>query len=390
MFDTITLTILPYVAMGAFVLATLLRLKGLSKATLAERLDGSRARFWGPVPLHVGVLLLFFGHIVALLLPVLLVDLNVDPLRVFILETVGLAAGWLAVFGLLVQLVSRATCAELRARTSVADVLAEAGLLLALTTGICATVGVPNGIVWSGHVLTPYLISLLSFAPDLDTVGTLPLVAKLHLFAGWLALGLLDLGRLLHLLLGGFAWLIGPVRLAAWRGTVGAMLLLGVVGCEPNNAGYQPTQPIAYSHALHAGVLKIPCQYCHYGAERGKHAGIPPASVCMNCHTQVLKDKPEVMKIKAALDSGKPIEWVRVHRVPDHVYFNHSAHIVGGVKCQTCHGPVQAMGRVEQKAPLSMGWCLSCHRTGGKGILGEDNGLARVDSHLTDCVTCHH
>ena len=390
MFDTITLTILPYVAIAAFVLASVLRMKAVGKAALAERLQGSNGRFWGPAPLHLGVLLLLLGHALVLLFPVALIDWNVDPIRVFILETIVLAAGWLALFGLVVQLISRITSDDLRNRTRVADVLAELGLILAVATGICVAVGVPSGTVWAGHVLTPYLVSVFSFAPDLDYVSTLPLVAKIHLFAGWLALGLLDLGRVLALLLGAFAWLIGPAKLAAWRGTVGAMLLLMVAGCEPNNAGYQPSQPIAYSHALHAGVLKIPCQYCHYGAERGKHAGIPPASVCMNCHTQVAKDKPEVMKIKAAMDSGKPIEWVRVHRVPDHVYFNHSAHVVGGVQCQTCHGPVQAMGRVEQSAPLSMGWCLSCHRTGGKGILGEDDALVRADSHLTDCVTCHH
>jgi len=173
---------------------------------------------------------------------------------------------------------------------------------------------------------------------------------------------------------------------------VGALLILvvGVAACEPNNQGYAPAQPIVYSHAVHAGELQIPCQYCHFGAERGRYAGIPPASVCMNCHKQVRTEHPEVQKIKAAIDSGTPIPWARVHWLPDHVYFNHSAHVVsGGIVCQTCHGPVEEMGRVEQWAPLTMGWCLSCHR----GNAPEDVQATAVSAQanrLTDCATCHH
>lgn len=175
--------------------------------------------------------------------------------------------------------------------------------------------------------------------------------------------------------------------------TLRAALLLALAwvaaACEPTQAGYQPKQPIAYSHALHAGVLQISCQYCHYGAERGRYAGIPPAQVCMNCHSQVGKDKPEVKKLLVAVEKGEPIKWVRIHRLPDHVYFNHSAHVVTGkLACQKCHDNVQAMGRLEHKAPLTMGWCLDCHRTGGKGPI--DEGHPRVNTHLTDCVTCHH
>ncbi len=388
MFDTFTLTILPYLAVVGFVLHTVLRRDNLGKAALADQLLTSRSRFWGTAPLHLGILLLFVGHALVLLFPVALIGWNVDPIRVFLLETVGLAAGWLVLFGLIATLISRVTCANLRKSTSLADVFAELGLLLAVATGICVAVDVPSGSLWAGHVVTPYLSSLLAFSPDVDTVANLPLVGRLHLLGGWVALFFLDLGRVVHLLAGAFTWAIGPARLAGWRASASVLTLLILVGCEPNNQGYQPTQPIAYSHAIHAGVLKIPCQYCHIGAERGKHAGIPPASVCMNCHSQAVKDSPEVAKIAAAVKSGKPIEWVRVHRVPDHVYFNHSAHLAGGLKCQDCHGPVQAMGRVKQWAPLTMGWCLGCHRTGGKGQ--ESDGLSRVDSHLTDCVTCHH
>jgi hypothetical protein len=144
-----------------------------------------------------------------------------------------------------------------------------------------------------------------------------------------------------------------------------ALCALAVLaGCETNNQGYEPRQPIAYSHATHAGGAQIECTYCHFQAERGRYAGIPPAQVCMNCHTQVLPDNVEVQKVKAAIDNNEPIQWVRVHRLPDHAYFNHSAHVVtGDIECQECHGPVESMGLVRQEEPLTMGWCLDCHRT---------------------------
>jgi hypothetical protein len=171
--------------------------------------------------------------------------------------------------------------------------------------------------------------------------------------------------------------------------TVVLLLLLGLAGCEPTNQGYAPDQPIKYSHAVHAGVLSIPCQYCHFGAEKGQFAGIPPSQVCMNCHKNMKSEDPEVLKLKEAHERGEAIKWVRVHLVPDHVYFNHAPHVREGVTCQECHGAVETMGRVEQFAPLTMGWCLDCHRTGGKPQTGEEE-LPRVDTYLTDCTTCHH
>ncbi len=164
-------------------------------------------------------------------------------------------------------------------------------------------------------------------------------------------------------------------------------IAFGWLGCEPTNQGYTPSQPIQYSHAVHAGAMKIDCQYCHFGAERGRHAGIPPASICMNCHTQVRKDHPEIQKVRAALETGEPIEWVRVHYLPDHVYFDHSVHVKSSVNCQECHGPVESMGVVEQWAPLTMGWCVSCHR---KKSTPRDSKEAVRASPLTDCGVCHH
>jgi mono/diheme cytochrome c family protein len=126
--------------------------------------------------------------------------------------------------------------------------------------------------------------------------------------------------------------------------------------------GYAPVQPIAYSHELHAGKYQIECTYCHTGAERGKSATIPASNVCMNCHNVIKKDSPEIQKIYAARASGKPIQWIRIHNVPDYAYFNHYQHYkIAGIKCQKCHGPIEKMKVVKQYAPLTMGWCIECH-----------------------------
>ena len=140
--------------------------------------------------------------------------------------------------------------------------------------------------------------------------------------------------------------------------------------------GYKPTQPIAFSHKIHAGQNGINCVYCHTSAEKGKTAGIPSLNVCMNCHTHVSEGPSgteEIAKIYAALDfdpttktygdNPTPIEWVRVHNLPDLAYFNHSQHVVvGKIECQECHGEVEEMGVAEQHSPLTMGWCVNCHR----------------------------
>ena len=165
----------------------------------------------------------------------------------------------------------------------------------------------------------------------------------------------------------------------------GAALALAFAACSGGvgtQVGYAPEQPIAYSHATHAGDRQMDCLYCHFGAEQSRHAGVPPASVCMGCHAQVLKDAPEVQKIAAAVAQGKPIAWVKVHRLPDHAWFSHAAHSSAGLKCQGCHGPVETMVRVEQVAPMTMGWCLDCHRLTGKSEMPV--------TPPSDCSACHH
>ncbi len=110
----------------------------------------------------------------------------------------------------------------------------------------------------------------------------------------------------------------------------------------------------------------------------------------MNCHKNVAQDHPEVKKVVAAIESGTPIAWTRVHWIPDHVYFNHSAHVNADIQCQTCHGQVQEMGRVTQWAPLTMGWCVNCHRANAPVDVLAEPGALRQSNRLTDCVTCHH
>ena len=146
--------------------------------------------------------------------------------------------------------------------------------------------------------------------------------------------------------------------------------------------GYQPEQPIAFSHKLHAGQYEIDCQYCHTGVEIAKSANIPSVNICMNCHSQVLPDSPEIQKLYAAQESGQPIEWVRIHNLPDLAYFNHSQHVsVGKIECQTCHGEIQEMEVVKQFAPLTMGWCIDCHRTTNVSTQGNGYYDKLVEMH---------
>jgi hypothetical protein len=141
-----------------------------------------------------------------------------------------------------------------------------------------------------------------------------------------------------------------------------------------SNVGYAPKQPVAFSHKLHAGTRKIPCLYCHSSAERSRHATVPAMNVCMNCHNVARTERPAIQQITALYQAGKPVEWVRVHRLPDYVYFSHRWHVAKGIACQTCHGQVQNMDVVQQVATLKMGFCISCHR---------QNAASQ------ECNTCH-
>lgn len=153
-----------------------------------------------------------------------------------------------------------------------------------------------------------------------------------------------------------------------------------------DQTGYSPAQPIEFSHKEHAKEYSIPCEYCHSSARKGPVAGIPAATTCMNCHSQIDKNEPEIRKIAAAVQTGEPIRWVRVHQMADFVRFNHSAHVTKGIACQTCHGPVETMSRIEVSRNMTMGWCVNCHR---RYNVHPPRGMTNVQASV-ECSTCHY
>lgn len=161
-----------------------------------------------------------------------------------------------------------------------------------------------------------------------------------------------------------WTWVLRPGIAAA---AVGGLIYSAVVvtfGFSPKatDVGYAPEQPVPYSHALHVGQLGIDCRYCHNTVEIAAHAAIPPTQTCMNCHSMIRKNSEKLTPVFTSYATGMPVEWIRVHDLPDYAYFNHSAHVRRGVGCVSCHGRVDTMEVVYQAEPLSMGWCLNCHR----------------------------
>ena len=142
---------------------------------------------------------------------------------------------------------------------------------------------------------------------------------------------------------------------------------------EAIRIGYQPDQPVPYSHALHAGELGIDCRYCHSTVERAAKAAMPPAAMCMNCHSTVKKDSEVLLPIREAFAENTPVEWTRVHDLPDYVYFNHEAHVNAAVGCESCHGRIDQMVKVYQAKPLTMEWCLDCHRNPAPNLRQPEN-----------------
>ena len=128
------------------------------------------------------------------------------------------------------------------------------------------------------------------------------------------------------------------------------------------DVGYQPTQPVDYSHRQHVGQLGMDCRYCHNWVEVSEHANVPPTQTCMNCHNQIQTQSPKLYQVRESWATGEPIEWVKVHHLPDYAHFNHATHVNNGVGCESCHGRIDQMEVVYQAEPLSMGWCLECHR----------------------------
>lgn len=175
------------------------------------------------------------------------------------------------------------------------------------------------------------------------------------------------------------------------------------------DVGYRPKQPIPYSHKLHAGDLGLDCRYCHSAVESSKHANVPPTQTCMNCHKVVKTESEKLAPLRASWESGVPVEWVRVHKTPEYAYFNHAPHLRAGVGCVSCHGRIDQMEEVAQAQPLSMGWCLDCHRNPTQALrpdsvritdmtwipgpdqakVAEDLIIKRNLNPPEDCSACH-
>lgn len=196
-----------------------------------------------------------------------------------------------------------------------------------------------------------------------------------------------------------------------------AVPTLLVLGFSPatTDVGYEPAQPVPFSHAQHAGELQIDCRYCHSTVEQTAFAAVPPTQTCMNCHATIKADSPNLQAVRDSYTQGTPLAWKKVHDLPDYTYFNHAVHVNRGVGCVTCHGHVDQMQVVRQDKPLSMAWCLDCHRNpsphlrpieevtnmaweqprdlaGADGTFGE-NLMKRYQisgpDYMTSCSTCH-
>ena len=149
-----------------------------------------------------------------------------------------------------------------------------------------------------------------------------------------------------------------------------------------HSGALSPTQPIAFSHKHHVSDDGIDCRYCHWSVEKSAFAGIPAAQVCMTCHSQIYRDAPMLEPVREAARTGIPLRWVRVHDLPDFVFFNHSIHIAKNIACDECHGRVEQMPRIERVSSLEMQWCLECHRR-----IARERDLD--ERRMTDCSTCH-
>jgi hypothetical protein len=198
---------------------------------------------------------------------------------------------------------------------------------------------------------------------------------------------------------------------AALVGTVGTLGVTYYFTPKYTRVGYQPIQPVNFPHSVHADQLGIDCRYCHYGVEKSWYSNIPGATTCMNCHNQVLAADPRLALVRESAATGKPIEWVQIHKTPDYVYFNHSVHVNRGISCVHCHGQVNKMDEVKHAQPFSMSFCLDCHRNPAAkirpqsevfnlnwdarsvGFTPENQGRKMVHDmkveSLQNCSTCH-
>ena len=204
-------------------------------------------------------------------------------------------------------------------------------------------------------------------------------------------------------------WL--PIKIVVGAGVVALLVVAAVayyVTPKYWRVGYQPTQPVPFSHSIHVSQLGMDCRYCHSQVDVSSHSNIPTTQTCMNCHSKVGLTSAKLQPVRDSWETGKPIPWIRIHAVPDYAYFNHAVHVNRGVSCVTCHGPVNQMDVVYHHESLSMGWCLECHTSPEKALrpVGQvynmnykpEANQDEVGNHLvkawnvhppTNCAGCH-
>ncbi|MAT40522.1 MAG: cytochrome C [Ectothiorhodospiraceae bacterium] len=186
----------------------------------------------------------------------------------------------------------------------------------------------------------------------------------------------------------------------------GTLLVVGVLAFyflrhpAVMDVGYRPQQPVPFDHLVHVQQLNIKCVYCHTSVENSAHSTVPPTSTCMNCHLVVKRDSEKLKLVRESHEKGVAIPWVRIHRLPEYAFFNHSRHIQSGIDCASCHGEVENQAVISQKKSLTMGWCLDCHRNPEEMVIptreisGVDIDPQLLKSEIpkgpTHCSACHH
>jgi hypothetical protein len=173
-----------------------------------------------------------------------------------------------------------------------------------------------------------------------------------------------------------------PLQIIIFLGILGGVAAAGITYYATPaylRVGYQPVQPVPFEHSLHAGQLGIDCRYCHAGVEKSGTSSVPSAQTCMNCHSLIKTTSPLLEVVRQSYATGEPVPWVKIHAVPDYVYFNHSVHVARGVSCVECHGKVNEMPVVHQDQPHSMSWCLDCHRNPA-GRIRDPKDVFNLDS----------
>jgi respiratory nitrate reductase gamma subunit len=429
--DQLLFAVLPYfvvVAFFALLAARRYRVPPFSAPPSAPA-SGARPPYFGErVLFGYGILVILAGHVLAFLIPQQILLWNNEPVRRYVLEVSALVFALMTAVGLILTATRCLFNAQLRRDTRLADWMLYLLLVVQIGNGIYVALFYPWGSSWYATSMVPYLRSLFRLEPDVQHITGMPHEVKMHIASAYLLLLILPFTRLMR------PFLIAetePVRKNVARPLITALLLVGLgfsglaliprlqaAHLAGNNQGYEPAQPIAFSHRLHTGDLQISCLYCHFGAEKSRHAGLPPATVCMNCHRfvsaplQLVRAEYEsarqekrpartlvtadLQKLYDALglndklqpDPAKtpsPIHWTKVHNLPAFAHFDHRAHVNAGVSCERCHGAVETMERVRQVEDLSMGWCVNCHRD------VNTNGLAgKLVNASNDCATCHH